>query len=147
MGFFCDFLGDFVQNSKVVRNQYQISKAVTSKTIFFSSIKWHSILDKKELKLNDGYYDVISVIDWGKIVAVKIVKDKFENESRIPFFNNIISCKVPIGKKKKGVFTKYITCEINSFSVFNKRETFQNFMIQFDQKTKSYIDLIQRPPC
>ena len=143
--------GDLVLQIQSIRYQNQIKNVNHIETISISLSQWNSIVNLREIKLNNVYYDVISHSISGQKVTFKAVKDHFENEIRVVVSQVFNKTKFPKSDKKK---TNFIPLQIvfeNKLNWFQKKVftsiLIENFKSNFDLKTNAFIYLPQKPPC
>ncbi len=106
----------YVENVQQIRHQNQISKAYLSEYKVFSISEWNRMNDKKEIKLNDSFYDVVSFKIKSNKVVVNVVKDNFENEIRIAL-NRLFNKKNSTNSNKKKRINTF-----NHITVINKTD-------------------------
>ena len=145
------FSGALVERIQEIRNEIQVSKKhlAEKKTIPFS--EWKSLENKKEIKINNVYYDVLSYKIVFNSVEINAVKDKHENNFRI-VLNNLLNKKETPDSSKKKTYKYYSfisTLTNNNYNietVFNFLPINQNFNTS-TQDVKKIALTIYKPPC
>jgi hypothetical protein len=145
------FSGTLIENIQELRHQNQISKNLMAEHMEFSLRDWQLLDNKKEIKINNTFYDVISFRNSSKKVVVKVVKDDFENEFRISF-QNLFNKKNTTDSGKKKSFNPYnyltvISNETKTHSVLFLYFFSKSNLSFFKVKTNKIIEFIYRPPC
>ena len=145
------FSGTLIERIQEIRTQIQISKIHLVENKLISLSEWKSIQNKKEIKLNNIYYDVISFKISSKQVAINAVKDKHENNFRM-ILNNLSNKKeIPNSSKKKTYkVCSFITTLTNNDyqieTIFNLFLIKQNFNTSNKDVNKIAL-AIYKPPC
>lgn len=145
------FSGILIENIQQVRYENQVSKNFMKLQKEFSFTDWQLLDNKKEIEINNVFYDVISVEKVGQRVMVKVVKDSFESEFRV-LFQNVFNKKDTANSSKKKIFKPYslkvVLNEVktNSISVLTHYFYKPNFPF-LNIKTAKIIKAIHRPPC
>src|SRR6476620_2732011 len=80
---------NLIANIQEIRNQIQISKIHLAEIIEVDSTFWNNQKNKKEIKINNHYYDIVSHTNDAKKVFLKAVKDKDEN-NLATLFNELL---------------------------------------------------------
>lgn len=145
------FSGSLIENIQHIRHQNQVSKIhlTAEKTIPLKV--WNNFDDKKEIKINAIYYDVVSFKILSDSVVIKVVKDNFESELRISMQRLFDNKSLPSTDKKK-CFNFY-----NYLSIIEtQKKEYTAFLISIGSnpikfflqgKTNNIISTIYRPPC
>lgn len=148
----CTVFSDVLtENIKQIRYQIQISKKHQAQTLEFSISDWKQMENKKEFKVNDAYYDVISFKETPDKVMVYAVKDSFEDTLRIAL-NTIFDKDSKSHNNKKRVFKSFNyytvidTIKYNHLNRFTLTATKFNFFL-LDRKPIRIITITERPPC
>ena len=145
------FSGTLVERIQEIRNQTQVSKIdlAEKKTVLFS--EWEPLKNKKEIKINNIYYDVVSYKISSNKVIINAVKDKYENNFRIVL--NILLNKKEAGnssKKKAYKYYNFISALVNNNykieTIFSFLPVKQNFNTLNKDVNKIGLT-IYKPPC
>lgn len=150
IGLLFSFSGDLIQKIQAVRYQNQIDKTKKREVLVFSTKEWESYNNVKEIKYKNNFYDVISYQVINSKISATVVKDKFENETRVVISQIFNKHKIPFSEKKKSSsFSEHIAQE---FQIITSKPEFlnykpSNFDAYFDLKIKSFINPLQKPPC
>lgn len=142
--------GDLFSQIQKIRYENRIKKIKLCKTIIFSSKEWKVFSDKKEIKFNNAYYDVIAFQEFNSKVIAKVIKDDLENEFRLVISQILNKQKpLPLDKKYTSLSKHLVQKEkINFVFKFNfKIDKIENYDTQFNLKTKSFIYSLFEPPC
>lgn len=145
------FSGILIENIQKVRYENQIAKNFMTMEKEFSFNDWQPLDNKKEIKINNIFYDVVSAKKVGQRVMVQVVKDSFESEFRISF-QNVLNKKSTENSSKKKVFKTYSLKVIfnetktNSITFVTGYSFKPNFPFS-SIKTNKIIKAIHRPPC
>lgn len=145
------FSGSLIEQIQCVRHQNQIEKIANAETIEFTLNNWNNFSESNEIKFRNNYYDVISFENINSRIFAKVVKDDFENDTRITLSKILNKTQSPFSEKKKSnSFSKHILY-INEF-VGNKNIHFQlNKPLNLNEilvsKTSNYINFLEKPPC
>jgi hypothetical protein len=91
---------NLIDNIQEFRYQNQINKTDQAKQIQMSNKQWDLLENKREIKVNGIFYDVISVKSNLAYKLLVVVEDSFENEFRITF-NNLTHSKNAHSLNKK----------------------------------------------
>ena len=145
------FSGTLIENFQEIRYQNQISKLHLSETKKISIDNWNDFNNKREIKINDIFYDVASFKVVNKIVIVQVVADSFENQMRINFESLFHKSKKSDSNQKK-IFNCF-----NFIAVINNIET-QKITARIEifepkvyftiiQNTKNTVLNLDKPPC
>ncbi|PWA09154.1 hypothetical protein [Flavobacterium laiguense] len=94
------FSGTLIENIQETRIQNQIKKTELSTEIQISLHQWHQITNKREIKIDDAFYDVISFKANSKNVSVTVVEDDLENELR-SYLDNFLLKRIIIQPIRK----------------------------------------------
>ena len=150
IGLLLSYSGDLIQQLQSIRYYNQIEKTKKSEVLVFSIQEWKSFKGEKEIKYKNDFYDVISYqAIKSKIIAI-VVKDRFENETRVTISRIFNKHKIPFSEKKgSNTFSVHITQE---FQIIASKPEFlnykpSNFDAFFDLKIKSFTNPLQKPPC
>jgi hypothetical protein len=145
------FSGDLISHIQLVRHENQIKKLDLIELLEFTNQEWLPFSDNKEIKYKNNFYDVISVQIIQSKVLVKVVKDNLESKLRLSFLKVFNKNKFPNSDYKKfDFFSKHITISTCTKLIIKTKfllDIKQNFNIFFQHKTRSYINLLQKPPC
>lgn len=145
------FSGAWIENMQETRIQNQINKTELATEIQISKHQWQQITNKREIKFDDTFYDVISFKVNSKSVSVTVVEDTFESEFRF-CLNNLFTKKNPNSTNKKSAFSPFnLMTLINGekpshwcfYSLFLIKET-PLFLVK---KSNKIIIEFLRPPC
>lgn len=150
MGVFLAHSGDLFNEIQNIRYENQIRKIKLSQTIIFSSGEWQTFSNKKEIKYNNAYYDVISFRKYGSEVIAKVVKDEFENEFRLTISQVLNKNKIPTSEKKSTFISIHLAQKypLNiGFKINFGIDAIENYNTQFNLKTSSFVNLMYDPPC
>ncbi|MFV8346314.1 hypothetical protein [Flavobacterium sp. ZB4P13] len=149
-GVFLAYSGDLFSQIQKIRHENQIQKIKFSQTITFSWEEWRAFSNKKEIKHNNAYYDVISFQKFRSEVIAKVVKDDLENEFRLVISQIFNKHKTNHSAKKRTFISKHLVQKHNinfGFKIDFKSNTIENHNTQFNLKTRSFIDSLFDPPC
>ena len=145
------FSGTMIENIQQIRHQNQVSKINLALEKIIPVKDWNNFDNKKEIKINAVYYDVISFRIFSDKVVIKVVKDNFESELRISMQRLFENKSLPSNDKKK-CFNFY-----NYLSIIEKQKKESNqFLISIvtnpiafftHRKTNTIKASIYRPPC
>ena len=112
---------------------------------------WNDFENKKEIKINTIYYDVVSFEVYKDKIALKVVKDDLESELRISIQQLFSTKNLPAcGKKKCCNFYNYLSTIENQKKVkfIFLYEVYRNPNCFFNQgNANNIIASIYRPPC
>ncbi len=151
IGLVLTFSGSLIEQIQFVRHQNQIEKIANAEILEFTLNDWNNFSESNEIKFQNNYYDVISFENINSRIFAKVIKDDFENETRITLSKILSKTKSPFSEKKKSnSFSKHILY-INEF-VGNKNIHFQlNKPLNLNEilisKTSNYINFLEKPPC
>jgi hypothetical protein len=146
------FSGTLVEHLQEIRNQIQLSKIHLSEEKTLTLSHWKSLENKKEIKINNIYYDVLSYEVLSNKVLINAIKDKNENDFRI-VLNNLFNKKEssPYSGKKKSfntynfitiLYTNNYTIESN-LNLLSKKSSFYTTI----KNTRKVALTIYKPPC
>ena len=145
------FSSALVERIQEIRNEIQVSKINLAEKKIIPFSKWESLVNKKEIKINNVYYDVLSYEIVFNNVEINAVKDKHENNFRI-VLNNLLNKKETPDSSKKKTYKYYSfisTLANNNYKIepiFNFLPIKQNF--NTSTKDVEIIALnIDKPPC
>jgi hypothetical protein len=145
------FSGTWIENIQETRIQNQINKTELSTEIPISLQQWQQITNKREIKVDDTFYDVISFKANSKSVSVTVVEDNLENELR-SYLDNLFIKKNNNSNDKKTSFSPFnLITLINGekpnhwclYSIFLLKDS-PLFLVK--KSNKIIIDLL-KPPC
>lgn len=145
------FSGALIERIQEIRTQIQVSKIHLVEKKWIKLSEWESLDNKKEIKLNNIYYDVLSFKISSNQVAINAIKDKHENNFRI-ILNNLSNKKeIPNSSKKKSykAYSFTTTLTNNDYqieTVFNLFLIKQNFNTSNRDINKIAL-AIYKPPC
>lgn len=149
-GVFLSYSGDLLAEIQKTRYENQIKKIKLCQTIIFSAKQWQAFSNKKEIKIKNTYYDVISFQKIQQGVVVKMVKDDLENEFRLVVSQILNKHKIPFSEKKDTSLFKHLLQKQKSSNDVKfdfEIDEIENYNTNFNLKTKSFIDLLFDPPC
>lgn len=151
IGIVLTFSGELLNQIQVIRHQNQIEKISSAKTLEFSLNDWNNFSDFNEIKFGNHFYDIISYEKFDSKIVAKVVKDKFENETRVTLAKIFSKAKSPLTEKKKSnLFSKHILSKIkivcsNKMNLFDFK--LQKFDGRINSKTSTFINFQEKPPC
>ena len=145
------FSGALVERIQEIRNQIQVSKIHLAEKKSISLSQWNASNDKKEFKINNVYYDVLSYKILSDKVVINAVKDKHENNFRIVLNILLNKKKLPNSDKKKNYKAYHFITILNE----NNYEIENNFDLQLikpnfntsHKDVKKIALVIYKPPC
>ena len=149
--FSLSFSGSIIDWVQEIRHQNQISKinAITQKTISLKD--WKQLNNKKEIKINQHYFDIHSYTIVLDKVVLSVVQDDFESEVLVGLQNLFL--KTGLSSKKhskalKGIpffatIQPFEKIKLKFISLFNKRGV---DAIRCIGETQNIVFLIDRPP-
>lgn len=145
------FSGDLLNQIQVIHHQNQIEKVSSAKTLEFTINEWNNFSELNEIKYQNNYYDVISFKKVNSKIVANVVKDKFENETRVTISKIINKSKIPFSdKKKSNSFSKHLFSQ-NEFICNDILNLFKFKLRKFDRvlcsKIATYINFQEKPPC
>lgn len=145
------FSGILIENIQKVRYENQVAKNFMTIQKEFSFSDWQLLDNKKEIEINNVFYDVVSAEKAGQMVVVEVVKDSFENEFRISF-HNFFNKKHSSNSSKKKLFKPYSSTVILNENKTNSTAVFTHYFFKpnfpfLNTKTNKIIKAIHRPPC
>lgn len=150
IGVLLSFSGDLIQQIQDVRYQNQIEKTKKREVLVFSTKEWKYFKNQKEINYKNNFYDVVSHQEVNSKIIATVVKDKFENETRVVISQIFNKHKTPFSEKKKPSSISEHIAQVYPKIAF-KPEFLNykpsNFDVNFDLKIKSFINLLQKPPC
>ncbi len=148
---FFAFSGGFIYHIQWVRYENQIKKLQNTESLEFSNQEWLAFSDNKEIKYKDNFYDIISVQTLQSRVIVKVVKDNLENKLNLAFLKLFNKNKSSNSDDNKfDFFSKHILASTYTKLIKESNfllDTLQNFVSVFQIKPKSFITILQKPPC
>jgi hypothetical protein len=145
------FSGTLIEKIQEVRYENQIANNRTTESKEFLLSDWQLLDNKKEIKINTIFYDVVSAKKVGHRVIVKVVKDSFENEFRVTFQNvfnkkNILNSRKKKSSKPYGYLT-VISNETKTHSTVLLHYFFRPNFPFLNIRTNKIVEAIYRPPC
>jgi hypothetical protein len=148
---FFAFSGNLISHVQLVRYENQIKKLQNIEFLEFTNQEWLGLSDNKEIKYKNDFYDVISVKVLPSKVVVKVVKDNLENKLHVTFLKIFNKNKPSNSENKKfDFFSKHIPVSTYSNPVAKSKfllDKVENFITIFQIKPKSFITVLQKPPC
>ncbi|MEN9488559.1 MAG: hypothetical protein RL494_824 [Bacteroidota bacterium] len=133
------FSNPIIEKIQEIRIQIQVSKIHLAETKTISFSEWNSFSDKKEIKLNHVYYDVLSYKIVSNTVIINAVQDNYENNFKIIFDTLSNKKGIPHSDKKKHFNPSNFITVLNN--AHHKIENGYNFL-----KTQaSFYALVQHP--
>ncbi|WP_395078025.1 hypothetical protein [Flavobacterium sp.] len=145
------FSGTLIENFQQIRHQNQISKLLLSETKEISIETWNGFNDKKEIKINNIFYDVASFKITNKIVIVHVIADNFENQMRINLQSLFHKSKKSDSNQKKSFNTFNFIAVINIIEtqkIMARIEVFTpNVYFTLTKNTKNTVLKLDKPPC
>ncbi len=145
------FSGTLIENYQQIRHQNQISKLLLSETKEISLIQWNKFDKKKEIELNNRFYDVASFKIHNKKVILKVVADNLENKMRISFESLFHKSKKTESNPKK-LFNSFnfiaVIHNIDNQNIEQPTEIFSSHIyFTLIQNTKNTVLNLDKPPC
>jgi hypothetical protein len=145
------FSGALIERIQEVRTQIQVSKIHLAEKKSIPLSQWNSSHDKKEFKINNVYYDVISFEILSDKVVINAVKDIHENNFRIVLNNLLNKKETPHSGKKKNYKAYHFITTLNN-NDYNIKSDFKLLSIKSNFYTPNgdvnKISLtVYRPPC
>jgi len=125
------FIGDFTNEIQELRRQNQIAKLELVETKYIPLAHWNAFGKKKEIIINNEYYDVVAFEILNDQVKVDAVKDSFDIHLKATLKNIFKSKDLQNSNKKKP------SKNLNPTSFFVEN-------ISFEAK-KSNIQIISKP--
>lgn len=151
IGMFVTFSGSLINQIQVVRHQNQIEKIANAEILEFSIIEWNNFSESNEIKFQNDFYDVISFEIINSKIFAKVVKDNFENETRITLSKIFNKTKSPFSEKKKSnSFSKHILSLNEIIGLKNINFPLNKLLNLYEvltSKTSNYINFLEKPPC
>ncbi len=145
------FSGTLIENYQEIRHQNQVSKLLLSETKEISLSNWNNFDNKKEIKINNRFYDVASFKIINKKVILKVVADNLENTIRISFESLFHKSKKTESNQKKAFKIFHFIAVIHDILSVNLKkpvEVFsQNIYFFVTLKTKNTTTNLDKPPC
>ena len=149
--FSLSFSGSVIDWIQEIRHQNQISKinSITQKTISLED--WKQLNNKKEIKINQDYFDIHSYTIIVDKVVLSVVQDDFESEVLVGLQNLFLKAGHASKKHSKALKGIPFLATIHPFeklklkfiSLFNKAGV---DAIKCIGETQNSIFLIDRPP-
>ncbi|UFH34325.1 hypothetical protein [Flavobacterium acetivorans] len=140
-----------IVNMQQFRAKNQISKKYLELHKEIALKDWELLDDKKEIKINNTFYDVISFKIIAQKVIVQVAKDDFESSLRISFQNILNNNKVLNSNKKKTLNSyKWMTLRTlnkSELMTYIPRFSIILFSLYLTGKENKVIEFIDRPPC
>ncbi|WP_395055995.1 hypothetical protein [Flavobacterium sp.] len=145
------FSGSLVERIQEIRMQIQVSKIHLAEKKSIPLSQWNSSHDKKEFKINNIYYDVISFEILSDKVVINAVNDMHENNFRIVLTNLLNKKETPHSGKKKIYKTFHFITTLNNNdykieSDYKLLSIKSNFYIPKGDINKIALT-IHKPPC
>jgi hypothetical protein len=145
------FSGTLIENFQHIRHQNQVSKLLLSETKEISMSNWNNFDNKKEIKINNRFYDVASFKIINKKVILKVVADNLENTIRISFESLFHKSKKTESNQKKS-FNSFnfiaIVHNIDNQKIEQPTEIFSsNIFFMVIQNTRNTVLNLDKPPC
>ncbi|MFV5696222.1 hypothetical protein ACM55G_12405 [Flavobacterium sp. LB3P122] len=148
-GFFLTYSGDLINPIQKIRYENQIKKIKFRQTIIFSLDEWQAFSDKKEIKYNNPFYDMISFKKNHTKVISKAVNYDLENQFRL-VISQVLNKHKRFPLEKKRTFLSKHPVQKNKinfgFKIVFKIGIIENHNTQFNLKTRSFIYLLFDPP-
>lgn len=145
------FSGSLIENFQQIRHQNQISKLLLSETKEISLIQWNKFDNKKEIEINNRFFDVASFKIIKKKVIIKVVADNLENKMRISFESLFHKSKKTESNQKKSFNSFNFIAVIHNIDFENLKNPLQilssNIYFLIIQNTKNTVLNLDRPPC
>ena len=143
----------FFQNSEglvlkifELRQLYIIEKTDFQSTFIFSKKEYSSLKDKKEIIVNNTYYDIKKVIFHKNTVELFVIEDK--NESIFKFISHSLksekSKKDKVENKRNFTLALHIKDE-NKNNFFKNNIVFENFYTRQNKCLRVIIPLLKPP--
>lgn len=148
----CSIFSDvLIENIQQIRYQIQISKKHQAEALEFSISDWKQMENKKEFKVNDAYYDVVSIKETPDKVMVYAVKDSFEDSLRIAL-RTILDKNTKSHNNKKRAFKSFNYYTVIDTIKYKQPKHFREDTTKFDfffinKKPIHVITITERPPC
>lgn len=145
------FSGTLIEHIQEIRNQIQLSKIHLAQTKIVTIAQWESNKDKKEIKINNHYYDVLSYKILSNKVRLVAVRDSHENNFRVVLNNLLNKNNTSHSEKKKSLkIPNFITVLNKNDYEFKKNRIFILKKMLFYASKKSPVKIIidvYKPPC
>lgn len=145
------FSGTLIENFQHIRHQNQVSKLLLSETKEISLVNWNNFDNKKEIKINNRFYDVASFKIINKKVFLKVVADNFENTIRISF-ESLFHKSKKIESNQKKLFNSFnfiaVIHNIDNQKLEQPTEIFSSHIyFTIIQNTINTVLNLDKPPC
>lgn len=145
------FSGSLIENFQQIRHQNQISKLLLSETKEISLIQWNKFDNKKEIEINNRFFDVASFKIIKKKVIIKVVADNLENKMRISFESLFHKSKKTESNQKKSFNSFNFIAVIHNIDFENLKNPLHilssNIYFLIVKNTKNTVLNLDRPPC
>lgn len=147
----CSFSGNIIDWIQETRYQNQISKAQSFTTKTIELKEWQKLNNKKEIKINNRFFDIHSYFIHSNKITLKLTEDTLESELIFGLQNLFFTVSHPVKKHSKPLkslpYFASIPLVKNGktifLSQFNKLKINTKLLIG---NAQNVISIIDRPP-